>query len=126
MIRWVFWKIILYAFLVFFVSQYWGDYDFEPLKITSNDGISDVVLYLVLGGVFWIVYDIIRRVIQVVTKPLSWLTLWLLWVLLNIVAIYGFAYIVSFVLELGVVIEPWTPVQIILFAIIVRIIDMLF
>lgn len=125
-IRQILWKILLYAFLVFFVVTYWNDYWFTPLEIWSTWWASDFVLYLLLWAVFRVVYDLLRRVVKIITKPLSWVTLGLVWVLINIIAIYWFAYIVTFVLELGITVQPWTPLEIVIFSLIVRLIDVIF
>jgi len=107
MIRQILGKILLYAFIVFFVVQYWWDYWFRPLDISPLWNGNEFLMYLTLWAVFRIVYDLIRRVVKVITKPLSWMTLGLVGVLINIIAIYGFAYIVTFVLDIGLTVNPW-------------------
>lgn len=126
MIRKILGKVLLYALLVWFIVTYWHEYNFSPLLVSSDGTLNELFVYVILWALFWIIYDLIRRVVQIVTKPLSRITLWLVGVLINIVAIYGFAYIVSFVLELGIVVEVWTPLEIVLFSLIVRIVDAIF
>ncbi len=126
MLRKVLWKILLYSFLVFFFVVHGTEYWFSPLTVNPLWTPNDFLIFIFLGWVFWLIYDIIWRIVKLLATPLNRITLWFFSVLINIVAIYGFAYVITFVLDTWIVVEVWTPLEIILFSVIVRVIDFVF
>lgn len=50
---------------------------------------------LAMGLIFWLLYHIARPILKFLTTPINWITLWIAGILLNMIAIYAFAYIVN-------------------------------
>ena len=54
-----------------------------------------------MGAIFWLIYHIATPILKFLATPINWITLGLAGVLLNMIALYGFAYIIN-TLQFGV------------------------
>ncbi|USN55167.1 MAG: phage holin family protein [Candidatus Peribacteria bacterium] len=61
-------------------------------------------MFLTLGGVFWIVYDVIRQILKKLTIPFNWLSFGILHIVINILMLYLFGAVIN-ELDLGVSIQ---------------------
>jgi uncharacterized membrane protein YvlD (DUF360 family) len=48
-----------------------------------------------MGFVFWLIYNIARPILKFLTTPINWITLGIAGILLNMIALYVFAYIIN-------------------------------
>lgn len=83
-------NIVINAILLYMMANYVPDLGF------TVQWWSDVLVsFILIGTLFWIINDVLRNIIQTVTLPFKFLTLWLSSVIINIGVIYLFEYVVN-------------------------------
>lgn len=86
--------IVSYALALYLMQYYtilWGvRFDFVA---TSSLEIAKV--YILLWIVFWIWFAIVKRVVSLFALPLQFLTLWLIWFVINIAIFYLCQFIIN-------------------------------
>lgn len=79
--------IIAYSVSLYVLDYYdflWGIY----FTFSASSTQDIIKVYLLLGFVFWLCFAIIKSIINVIAIPLKFLTLWLIWFVINIIIFY--------------------------------------
>lgn len=100
MIRRILISIIVNSVIVYLVTLIGPQVGIHGMTLQPAEWAS-LLLFFILGAVFWICYDGVRAFLELLTKPLSWLTLWLTNLIITVSILYLFALIVNR-LDLGV------------------------
>lgn len=107
-------KLIL-SFAVYWL-MFWLIDQFLPHAIFGFGIMSGGVLwYIFLWGVFYMINKIIKPIISFLAIPVNILTLWLVWILINIWMIYIMQYIVNGTWIISIYI--WNIIQVFLLSI---------
>lgn len=94
MVRKVLTVIVSNALTVYLIALMWPQFGLYGIQIEPMSALT-IPLFFVLGVVFWLCFDLIRRVVKIVAKPLSWLTLGLINRVITIGVLYLFAHIIN-------------------------------
>lgn len=98
--------------------------DFRAFVFVPSGNIS-FELYIWLGFIFWMINDVLRSIVKVITLPITRLTLWIFSILINVWAFYLLMHVVN-ALNLWVGIELWSFLQVFLISIVVGILNLFF
>lgn len=114
-------SIFIYSLILYFIAKYCPQLWFSILPSES----INIEIILLLWAIFWAINDIIKSILKLITLPFRILSLWLLWIGINIAVFYWYQYIISS-LDIWIQIQLWTIVQIIILSIIIGIVNLLF
>lgn len=89
--------ILLWSLLLFLIASYFPWLWF----VVKSDYDTIVVIFFFLGIVSWFFNVLVKGVLKLITFPLSALSLWFFWFILNFLLLYVFEQFVNF-LDLGV------------------------
>jgi putative membrane protein len=78
---------------------------------------------LLMGLIFWVIYQVARPILKFLTTPINWITLGIAGVLLNMLALYVFAYVIN-TLGLGLQVQLGSIEQTFILSIIVTILTL--
>lgn len=92
---------VLYA-IVNYVPELW----FKIQSIYKDT----YIIFGILGIVFWLINSVLKRILNILTLPVRFVTLWLSSLLLNIIVLYIFEQTVNY-LDLGIIVQLGTLVQ---------------
>ena len=115
MVRKILGGILIYSFVVYIIVSFWPAYDFYAIRLDPPNSLQNTPLFLMLGGIFRLIYDVIRHVLKLITLPLNWISFGLVHILLNIWLLYAFPYIVN-ALDIGVTMTMWSLVEVLIMA----------
>lgn len=123
MIRKVLWWILVYALVAYGVVTIGSTYDFFPFVITPAQSIHNIPFFLILGGVFWLVFDVIRYILKLLTIPFNMFSFGAIHLFLNV----GVLYLIPVLINkntMGVTITMGTFMEVALLAIVLSIIGL--
>ncbi len=83
--------VLINGYIVYFIGKYLP----SLLTIKPSPEAFTPELVLIVGFVFWLVNDVAKAIVRFFSLPLIWLTLWLISLIINVLAIYGFVYVVN-------------------------------
>lgn len=124
MIRKTLWWIALYAFFVYALLVIWPNYDFYPLLVEAGSSAQTIPLYLLLGGVFWLIYDIIRYILKFITIPLNAISFWIVHLILNVWVLYLIAPITR-AIDNTIMIQMWSILEVTIMAILLSLVGLI-
>jgi len=124
MIRKIFGWILIYALFVYCLLTFWPGYDFYPLRLDPVDSINNLPLFLILGWVFWLIYDIIRYILKFITIPFNALSFGFVHLLLNVAILYTVPYFVSLA-NTWTIVTMWSILEVAIMAFMLSIIGLL-
>ncbi len=120
MLRKILWGILIYSFVVYIIVSFWPTYDFYAIKLDPSNSLQSTPLFLLLWGIFWLIYDVIRHILKLVTLPLNWVSFGLVHILLNVWLLYSFPYIVN-ALDIWVTMTMGTIIEVMIMAVILSV-----
>lgn len=84
-------KIIAYCILVWVIQT-----RLDPLAFIIQFGsFSPIVAYFIIGIVCRFGYEVVKKIVWLLTLPFVWLSFGLLWLIINIVLVYLIQYIIN-------------------------------
>jgi len=112
-------SVLVYGVMLYVIHKYsWGWFWVEATQY-------DVFLtFGILAAVFWLVNNVGKVILKILTVPLKYLTLWLFSLVLNILVIYIFEFLVNNS-TMWVVVHLGTIVQVFILSLVVTIIAFL-
>jgi len=87
-------KDILLSIIINAGILYWLNYYHFGMSIETSTA-NQLEAYFILGFIFWIVNFWLKKVINLVSFPLRWLSFWLISVVINIWILYFFEYYIN-------------------------------
>lgn len=87
-------KDILLSILINAGILYWLNYYHFWMSIETSTA-NEIEAYFILGFIFWIVNFWLKKVINLLSFPLRWLSFWLISVVINIWILYFFEYYIN-------------------------------
>lgn len=115
MIRKILWWIVIYGLIIYIVVEFWPAFDLHAMTITPSGSLRSTPIFLLVWGVFWLVYDIMRHLLKLIAIPLNRITFGLTNMLVNIGMLYAFAEVISYI-DIWVQIQMWTFIEVIILA----------
>lgn len=115
-LRHLLFSIIFYGIMLYIIHKYttWWFW----VEATQYDVF---VTFGILALAFWLINNVIKVVLKILTIPLKYLTFGLFSLVLNVLMIYVFEFLVNNS-SVGVIIHLWTIVQVFLLSLVVTII----
>ncbi len=120
MLRKILGGILIYSFIVYIIVSFWPSYDFYAIRLDPPNSLQNTPLFLLLWGIFRLIYDVIRHILKLVTLPLNWMSFGLIHILLNIWLLYAFPYIVN-ALDIGVTMTMGSLIEVMIMAVILSV-----
>lgn len=87
-------KDILLSIIINAAILYWLNYYQFWMSIETSTA-NQLEAYFILGFIFWIVNFWLKKVINLVSFPLRWLSFWLISIVINIWILYFFEYYIN-------------------------------
>ena len=87
-------KDIILSILINAWILYWLNYYQFWLSINTSTA-NEIEAYFILGFIFWIVNFWLKKVINMLSFPLRWLSFWLISILINVWILYFFEYYIN-------------------------------
>ncbi len=94
------------------------------LKIDYVNWFSLEIL-LLLWLIFWVIYDMIRYIFKILAFPINFLTLWLLWILINVWFLYLFVYMIN-AANIWIKMWLWWFFMVLILSIVIALFNLLF
>lgn len=121
MIRKLLGWILIYGFIMFMVVEYGPTFDFQAITLDPANSLRSTPFFLLIWWIFWFLYDVLRRLLKILTIPFNWITFGLIHTALNIGVLYAFGVVVNS-LELGITVTMWTLMEVIILSILLWIV----
>lgn len=116
-LRHLLFSIIIYAIMLYIVHKYSDGWFW--VEATQYDVF---ITFGILSIIFWIINNVVKVILKILTIPLKYITFGLFSLVLNVLMIYIFEFLVNNS-TIGVLIHLWTIVQVILLSLVVTIIS---
>ena len=87
-------KDILLSIIINAAILYWLNYYQFWMSIETSTA-NQLEAYFILGFIFWIVNFWLKKVINLLSFPLRWLSFWLISIVINIWILYFFEYYIN-------------------------------
>lgn len=116
-LRHLLFSIIIYAIMLYIVHKYSEGWFW--VEATQYDVF---ITFGILSIIFWIINNVVKVILKILTIPLKYITFGLFSLVLNVLMIYIFEFLVNNS-TIGVLIHLWTIVQVILLSLVVTIIS---
>ncbi len=87
-------KDILLSIIINAAILYWLNYYQFWMSIETST-VNQLEAYFILGFIFWIVNFWLKKVINLLSFPLRWLSFWLISIVINIWILYFFEYYIN-------------------------------
>lgn len=113
--------VLINALIVYLISKYipqlWLSVEFfwQP----------NLEVFFWVWLAFWLINDVLKWLIKILSFPFTLLTLWLFSVIINILMLYLFKYGVNY-FDFGVVVWLWNLFQVFLLSIVISLFNLLF
>lgn len=124
MVRKVLGWLLIYALTIYMIVAFWPWYDYYPIRIDPPQAIEYIPFFLVLWWVLWIVYDVIRYVLKVLTIPLNFMSFGVVHWIINVGVLYIIPHFVAQT-EMGVTVTMWNFLEVAILAILLSILGLL-
>jgi putative membrane protein len=115
-LRHLLFSVIIYWIMLYIVHKYSGWWFW--VEATQYDVF---LTFGILAVVFWIINNVVKVVLKILTIPLKYITFGLFSLVLNVLMIYIFEFLVNNS-TVGVLVHLWTIVQVFLLSLVVTII----
>lgn len=103
-------KIVSYGlflwWLTYFLPELW-------FKVVSGEGTSYGLALVIVAIGLWIMNDVVKKILKIVTVPLNIFTLWLAWFVVNVLVLYVLQFALTQIPWLSVGIELWSFVHVV-------------
>jgi len=112
-------SVILYGVTLYLVHRYSGGWFW--VEATQYDVF---LTFGILAAIFWVVNNIVKYILKILTIPLKYLTLGLFSLVLNILIVYIFEFLVNNS-SMWVIVHLWTIVQVFILSLVIVVIAFL-
>jgi len=113
--------VLINALIVYLISKYipqlWLSVEFF--------GQPNLEIFFWIWLAFWLINDVLKWLIKILSFPFTLLTLWLFSVIINILMLYLFKYGVNY-FDFWVVVWLWNLFQVFLLSIVISLFNLLF
>jgi uncharacterized membrane protein YvlD (DUF360 family) len=114
-------KDIILSILINTGILYWLNYYQFGLSIQTSSA-NQLEAYLILGFVFWIVNFWLKKIINLLSFPLRWLSFWLISILINVWVLYFFEYYInSHYSDIATISLTWDWVRVFIISVVVSV-----
>lgn len=108
--------LVLYS-VARYIPELWLALNWLDLTLSREN----LLWFFIFGAVFWLMHTIIKRLLNLVTLPLRFVTFWLSGLAINVIIFYGFRYIINTEFtDLAVTVQLWTIMQTLLLSLVIR------
>ncbi len=104
------WLLFAFAYFDLWIEILFQNMSIAQFQFSSENIVSVVMVFLILGIVFWIINFPIKKILSVLTLPINALTLWIFSLILNIVVFYIFQWIANTYIA-DITVNLWTIIQ---------------
>lgn len=104
------WLLFAFAYFDLWIEILFQNMSVAQFQFSSENIVSVVMVFLILGIVFWIINFPIKKILSVLTLPINALTLWIFSLILNIVVFYIFQWIANTYIA-NITVNLWTIIQ---------------
>ena len=104
------WLLFAFAYFDLWIEILFQNMSIAQFQFSSENIGSIVMVFLILGIVFWIINFPIKKILSVLTLPINALTLWIFSLILNIVVFYIFQWIANTYIA-DITVNLWTIIQ---------------
>lgn len=104
------WLLFAFAYFDLWIEILFQNMSIAQFQFSSENIGSVVMVFLILGIVFWIINFPIKKILSVLTLPINALTLWIFSLILNIVVFYIFQWIANTYIA-DITVNLWTIIQ---------------
>jgi len=113
--------VMINGYIVYFVAK------FLPSLLVVKPSLEAFTpeILLIVGGIFWLVNDVAKAIVRLFSLPLIWLSLGLVSIVINVLALYGFVYVVNR-LDLGVQFQIPSVLSAVLLSIVISFANLIF
>ena len=113
--------VMINGYIVYFVAK------FLPSLLVVKPSLEAFTpeILLIVGGIFWLVNDVAKAIVRLFSLPLIWLSLGLVSIVINVLALYGFVYVVNS-LDLGVQFQIPSVLSAVLLSIVISFANLIF
>ena len=114
-------KDILLSILINAGILYWLNYYHFWMSIETSTA-NEIEAYFILGFIFWIVNFWLKKVINLLSFPLRWLSFWLISILINVWILYFFEYYINAnYSQIATVSLSWDWIRVLIISVVVSI-----
>lgn len=113
--------VLINGYMVYFVAKYLPD----VLQVKPSIEAFSPEVVLLVGLIFWLVNDVARAIVRVFSLPLIWLSLGLVSLIINIIALYAFVYVVNY-LNIGVQFAIPSIISALILSLVVSVVNLFF
>ncbi len=114
-------KDIILSILINAWILYWLNYYQFWLSINTSTA-NEIEAYFILGFIFWIVNFWLKKVINMLSFPLRWLSFWLISILINVWILYFFEYYINAnYSQIATVSLSWDWIRVLIISVVVSI-----
>lgn len=83
-------------------------------------------VYLIVWAIFWFLYMVLKKIVKLLTLPLNIITLWIIWIIINILFIYLFQYVMNNYLAMVAKVQLGSVFQVFILSILIYLLNLLF
>ncbi len=112
--------VFINTLIIYIISKYITWLDFEI--IFTNCSLE---VYLLVWAIFWFLDSIVKKIVKLLSLPLTILTLGILSIVINILFIYLFAYIINNYIDVATV-QLWSIIQVFIMSLLIYVLNLLF
>ena len=114
-------KDIILSILINAWILYWLNYYQFWLSINTSTA-NEIEAYFILGFIFWIVNFWLKKIINMLSFPLRWLSFWLISILINVWILYFFEYYINAnYSQIATVSLSWDWIRVLIISVVVSI-----
>jgi len=121
---WKFIRHLLLSILFYGVALYLIHKYSDGWLIIQATQYNVFLTFGILAAIFWVVNNVVKVILKVLTIPLRFITLWLFSLVLNILMMYIFEYLVNNS-SVWVIIHLWTIIQVFILSLAVTVLAFL-
>ena len=121
---WKFIRHLLLSILFYWIALYLIHKYSDGWLIIQATQYNVFLTFGILAAIFWVVNNVVKVILRVLTIPLKYLTLWLFSLVLNMLMMYVFEYLVNNS-SVWVIIHLWTIVQVFILSLAVTVLAFL-
>lgn len=90
-------SILAYTFALYLMNTFGFLFGVEFLY-GAESNLELLKVYLLIGIVFWLGFSILKFILNILTLPIQYMTLWVVWWLTNILVMFICQFVINFYL----------------------------
>lgn len=112
-------SVFINTLVIYVISKYLPSLGFHISFLSCS-----LETYLFVWFIFWLLNEIVKKIVKILSLPINIITLGLFSILINIWFIYLFAYVINNYFKNLAVVQLWTFVQVAVVSVIVWLLNL--